>query len=137
MYPLVSIIMPFHNAGSTIDAALRSIQEQTYTDWELLLCDDGSTDDSRQRVRWYADSRFEVWSDGTRKGLAQRLNECIDRARGKYIARMDSDDICYPERLEAQVRFLQQNSDVDLAGCDMLIFGETGQPLGRRTLPRE
>jgi len=137
MKPLVSIIMPFHNAAATIEAALRSVQGQVLADWEMLLCDDGSSDDSLRRVRQFGDSRFLIWAGGARKGLASRLNECIDHASGQYIARMDSDDICYPQRLAAQVAFLERHRGVHLTGCDMLIFGEGGEPLGRRVLPED
>src|ERR1700730_9577639 len=97
--PLVSIAMPFYNCEATLAAALESVLRQTHTNWELLACNDGSSDESLPCVNSYRDSRVTVWSDGSRKGLAARLNECIDRARGRYIARMDADDITYPERL--------------------------------------
>ena len=99
MQPTVSFIMPFLNSESTLAAAIRSVLQQSRSDWELVMCDDGSTDASLHCVRQFDDPRISVWSDGARKGLAGRLNECIDRARGRYTARMDSDDVNYPERL--------------------------------------
>lgn len=133
--PLVSVIMPFLNGGPAFGAALRSIQRQTYPNWELLLCDDGSNDGSLELARSLADPRVKVWSDGRRMGLAPRLNECLDRASGDLIARMDADDISFPDRFERQVGFLSGHPEVDVVGCPMLIFGEDGTPLGKRMAP--
>lgn len=135
--PLISVILPFLNGGAAFEPALRSILRQSFTDWELLLCDDGSTDGSLELARSLDDSRILAWSDGKTKGLAARLNECIDRAQGTFIARMDADDISYPERLRKQVEFLTGHPDVDLVGCSMLICQEDGRPLGKRTAPAD
>ena len=133
--PLISVMMPFLNGGPAFRAALKSIQWQTYPNWELLLCDDGSSDGSYELAASLNDPRFRLWSDGRRLGLAARLNECLDRAQGQLIARMDADDISYPDRLARQVEFLQTHPHVDLAGCSMLIFGEDGDALGQRIAP--
>ncbi len=135
--PLVSVIMPFHNGGVAFGDAIRSICNQSYDNWELLLCDDGSTDGSLELAQAIGDSRIRIWSDGRRKGLAPRLNECIDRAGGGLIARMDADDISYPDRLARQVSFLASHPEIDVVGCRMLIFGEDGTPLGKRPAPLE
>lgn len=127
--------MPFFNAGGALLPAVHSILNQTYDNWELLLCDDGSNDGTLALARSIHDSRITVWSDGRRKGLAQRLNECIDRAQGEFMARMDADDISYPARFEKQIAYLKANPESDLIGCSLLIFGEDGQPLGKRCLP--
>jgi glycosyltransferase involved in cell wall biosynthesis len=127
--------MPFYNAQATIEAAVQSILGQTYQNWELLLLDDGSTDNSRALVEKFADPRLVIWSDGNQKGLAPRLNECVARASGNYIARMDSDDISYPDRLSTQVEFLETHASVDLVGCSVVVFGEDGSPLGKRIVP--
>src|SRR6202162_3531868 len=134
--PLVSIAMPFRNSERTLAEAIRSIELQTFEDWELLLCDDGSSDKSANIAGAPADPRVVVWSDGLFKALGTRLNECIDRARGVYFARMDADDICYPERIAAQVRFMKENPEVDLMGTSMAIFGEDGVCLGKRCGPQ-
>ena len=133
--PLISVILPFLNGGPAFELALRSILRQTYTNWELLLCDDGSTDGSLELARSLKDSRVVVWSDGATRGLAARLNECIERSRGELIARMDADDVSYPDRLRLQCEFLQEHGDVDVVGCPMLICGEDGSPLGKRMAP--
>ncbi|MBY0508263.1 MAG: glycosyltransferase family 2 protein [Bryobacteraceae bacterium] len=123
------------NGGAAFTPALRSILRQTYTNWELLLCDDGSRDGSLELARSLQDPRVVVWSDGKTKGLAARLNECLAKASGSLIARMDADDISYPARLERQVTYLQAHPDIDLVGCRMLICGEDNSALGTRPLP--
>lgn len=133
--PLVSIAMPFFNAERTIAAAIRSILLQSYSNWELLLCDDGSSDSSREIARSFADPRIVVWGDGRRLQLGARLNECIERAHGVYLARMDADDIAYPQRLDKQVHFLETHPEVDLAGGWAVLFADEGAPVGKRTDP--
>ncbi len=133
--PLVSVILPFLNGGPAFGPALRSILQQSYPRWELLLCDDGSNDGSLELAHSLRDSRVRVWSDGQTKGLAARLNECIDRGQGALIARMDADDISYPDRFRHQVDFLNAHPEIDLVGCRMLICGEDGTALGKRPLP--
>ena len=133
--PLVSVILPFLNAGPAFGPALRSMLQQTYSNWELLLCDDGSSDGSLEMAQSICDSRVTVWSDGQTKGLAARLNECLLRARGELVARMDADDVSYPQRIQSQVTFLRAHPEIDVVGCRMLIFGESGSPLGKRPLP--
>lgn len=135
--PLVSVILPFLNGGPAFEPALRSMLQQTYTNWELLLCDDGSSDGSLELARSLNDPRVTVWSDGKTKGLAARLNECIGRARGAVIARMDADDISYPDRLRQQLDYLVAHPEVDVVGCCMLICGEDGSPIGKRSAPAE
>lgn len=133
--PLITIAMPFYNAGRTIAASIRSILLQTYPNWELLLCDDGSTDAGRELARSFNDPRIVLWGDSRRLQLGARLNECIARASGEYIARMDADDIAYPQRLEKQIRFLLDNPEVDLTGGWAVLFEEAGAPVGKRADP--
>jgi glycosyltransferase involved in cell wall biosynthesis len=129
--PSVTVAMPFFNSAATLELAIRSILSQTYDDFELLLCDDGSTDDGLEIARSFDDPRVVCWQDGRRRRLAPRLNECIDRARGRYFARMDADDIAYPERLARQLTFLKQNTEIDLCGGGTMVFRKEGQPLWR------
>jgi len=133
--PLVTIAMPFYNCEDTLGDSLRSILWQTYQNWELLLCDDGSTDGSLEKARSFSDKRIVLWSDGRNKKLPVRLNECIARARGKYFARMDADDIAYPQRLTRQIEFLEANPDVDLVGAWVLVFRRHAEPFGARRPP--
>jgi glycosyltransferase involved in cell wall biosynthesis len=119
-----------YNAAGTIGPALRSVLAQGCADWELILIDDGSTDDSLARARHYADARFRVVADGERRGLAARLNQAIELAHGRYFARMDADDIAYPERIARQRAFLEAYPEVDLIGTGMMVFTADGHPAG-------
>jgi len=129
--PLVTVAMPFYNCERTLEAAIQSILDQTYGNFELILCNDGSTDGSAEIVASFHDARIKLITHSDRARLAVRLNECIDNARGYYFARMDADDISYPDRIEKQVRFLEQHSDIDLVGTQMLVFQGGGNPVGK------
>ena len=127
--------MPFYNAERTLGASIRSILLQTHTNWELLLCDDGSSDASRELAYAFHDPRIVVWGDQRRLQLGARLNECIEYAHGEYVARMDADDIAYPQRLEKQLRFLGSHPEVDLTGGWAVLFADAGSPVGKRADP--
>jgi glycosyltransferase involved in cell wall biosynthesis len=99
-------------------------------DWELILMDDGSTDASLNIARGFADPRIRIHADGLRLGLAARLNQAIDQARATYFARMDADDIAYPERMARQLAYLDAHPEVDLLGSSMLVFEGEGEPIG-------
>jgi glycosyltransferase involved in cell wall biosynthesis len=129
--PIITIAMPFYNSAGTLELSIRSLLNQSYTDFELLLCDDGSNDQGLAIARSFDDPRLVCWSDGRRRRLAARLNECIDRARGRYLARMDADDIAYPHRLARQLAFLETNREVDLCSAGAMVFGKQGRPLWR------
>jgi len=125
--------MPVRDGARTLATAIRSILAQTYPHWELLLIDDGSSDETVQVARAFADPRITLVSDGAGGlGLAARLNQAIDLSAGEYFARMDGDDVAYPERLERQVAYLRAHPEVDLVGAGMLIFGADGIVLGKR-----
>jgi len=129
--------MPVRNNARTIRTAVRSIQLQTVPDWELLLVDDGSTDGTVDAVRdLLCDPRIRVFSDRKALGISSRLNQTLDLGTGRYYARMDGDDVSYPERFEQQLEFLQTHPEVNLVGAQMLIVGEAGRVLGERRGPR-
>lgn len=129
--PMVTIAMPVCNAAATILAAIRSIQLQTWRDWELLVIDDGSTDATVSLVAGLKDPRVRLVVGGSNRGLAARLNQAISLSRSPLIARMDGDDVAYPARLEAQVEFLRGEPRCDLVGCRALIFDAAGNVTGR------
>ena len=129
--PLVSIAMPVMNAARTLGPALRSILAQSHENWELLVIDDGSTDGTAALVAALGDARVRLTIGGGNLGLAARLNQAIDMANGPLIARMDADDLAFPGRIEAQVKFMAEHPDCDLVGCGMLFFDEAGEVLGR------
>jgi glycosyltransferase involved in cell wall biosynthesis len=128
--PLLTVAMPVFNGGSTLRAALLSIASQTFTDWELLLIDDGSTDGAIAGVADIDDSRIRVISDGQNRGLAARLNEAIGLAKGVFFARMDHDDISHPERFAIQIESLKNDPSLDLVGAHCLAISEANEILG-------
>src|SRR6266498_684122 len=105
--PLVTVAMSVYNAAATVELAIRSIQYQSLEDWELVVTDDGSTDQTREIIEQIQDPRVRLIVEPDKNlGLAVRLNQCIRLARGRYVARMDSDDVAYPQRLARQVHYL-------------------------------
>lgn len=130
--PLVTVGIPFYNAQKTLADAIRSVFVQTLTDWELILVDDGSTDDSLRIARSITDERARVVSDGRNLGLATRLNEIAQLARGDYLARMDADDLMHRDRLATQAEFLDRNPAVDVVGTGMYILDMEGHPVAKR-----
>jgi glycosyltransferase involved in cell wall biosynthesis len=133
--PVVSIVLPVYNAGATLPLALASMVRQTYRDWELILIDDASTDGCVSGLG-PQDERVRIVREEKNGGLAARLNQGIDLARGRYLARMDQDDIAYPERLEAQVKFLERHPDIDLVAARTLLFRNDGSAIGLSPLRR-
>ena len=115
--PLVTVAMPIFNAGSYLRLAVLSIVRQTFADWELLIIDDGSTDNALQDIADIRDHRIRILRDGENKGLAARLNEAIDLARGSYFARMDQDDVSYPDRFARQIEALERDPQLDLVAA--------------------
>ena len=123
---MVTIGLPFYNAEKYLALAIESVLQQTYTDWELLLLDDGSTDNSLSIAQSYAqkDSRIKVISDGKNKNLATRLNELPSLAQGLYLARMDADDIMLPARIERQLAVLKAHPEIDVLGTNAYIIND-------------
>ncbi|MBS1227008.1 MAG: putative glycosyltransferase EpsE [Proteobacteria bacterium] len=131
--PLLTIAMPVFNGGPHLRMAVLSIVQQSFTDWELLLIDDGSTDGAIEELADLADSRIHVIRDGRNRGLAARLNEALGLARGCYFARMDADDISHPERFSQQLAVLKSDQSVDLLGSRCMTISTHNEILG--TLP--
>lgn len=121
--PLVSVLLPVYNGGVFLAEAIESILSQTYKNIELIIIDDGSTDDSASTIRRYNDPRIlSVQQDN--QGLAATLNRAISMASGTYLARQDADDISYKTRLDKQVKFLENNIEYGLVGTWSEIFEE-------------
>jgi len=128
--PLITVAMPIYNAGRHLRMAVLSIVKQTIEDWELLIIDDGSTDGSLECIQDIKDPRIRVIRDDLNKGLAARLNEAIELARGQFFARMDQDDISYPERFARQVAMLDNDSNLDLVGVRSIAISQEDQVVG-------
>ena len=125
--PQVTVLMPVYNAASYVAAALESILNQTLRDFELLIIDDGSTDQSVQIIRSYDDPRIRFHANDRNFGLVRTLNKGFDLARGEYIARMDADDISLRKRLERQVDFMDSNPEIGACGTWAETFGDRNE----------
>ena len=126
--PTVSIIMGTLNGSKTIDRAIESIANQTYKDWELIICDDGSTDNTYEKLlEWQKkDKRIVPLKNDVNEGLAITLNRCLSICKGKYIARMDDDDLSLPNRIEKEVFFLDNNQVFSIVSTRRYFFDENG-----------
>ena len=127
--PKISIIMGIYNCSETLAESIESILNQTYTNWEMILCDDGSTDNTLELASEYQKiypDKFILLKNKRNLGLPQTLNKCLSVAKGTYIARMDGDDISLPDRFEKQIKFLEENPDIDCIGTGMTRFDENG-----------
>ena len=123
--PLVSVIMSVHNCAPYIEEALGSILEQTYQNLELVIFDDGSTDETAAIIANMARQDSRIFAHYRKQqGIANCLNEALAMAKGEFIARMDGDDISLPERIERQMKFLSRHPEVDLVGCWLKLFGD-------------
>ncbi|WP_051361071.1 glycosyltransferase [Desulfuromonas sp. TF] len=120
----VTVLMPVYQGAAHLDAALDSILDQTFANFELLVVDDGSTDDSTTRVTARRDERIRLLRQPYNLGLVAALNRGLDEARGEYVARMDADDISLPQRLEKQLAFMDANPDVGICGTWMEAFSQ-------------
>lgn len=116
--PFVSVIMPVYNAKKYVGEAIESILDQTYKNFECIIVDDASTDETPTILESYRkkDARITVVRNERNKGVTKSLNNALRFARGKYIARMDADDWSYPERLQLQVNLMERQSDVVVSG---------------------
>lgn len=110
MSDLISIVMPSYNTAKYIEASIRSILAQTYTDWELIIVDDCSTDDTDSIVARFDDARIKYLKNEKNSGAAISRNRALREAKGKWIAFLDSDDIWVPDKLEKQLRFMKDNN---------------------------
>lgn len=128
--PRISVILPAYNAAQYIEQAIESILNQTFADFELIILNDGSTDNTPEIIKRYADAdkRIVFVDNKVNQGLIAVLNQGLDMARGEFIARMDSDDISLPQRFEKQVAYLEAHPDVGVLGTLIQGFGKFNLP---------
>jgi glycosyltransferase EpsE len=126
--PLVSVMMAIYNCEETLEEAIKCIINQTYLNWELILYDDCSTDNTYNKALEIAktDSRIKVYKNEKNLTLAPTLNNCLHVAKGEYVARMDGDDICDVARFEKEVSFLTNNQEYAVVSCQMYMYDENG-----------
>jgi glycosyltransferase involved in cell wall biosynthesis len=127
----VTILMPVHNGAHHIKEAIESVLAQTYRDFIFLIIDDASTDGSVELIKNYSDKRIRLIQNDKNIGQTETLNKGLKIACGEYIARLDQDDICFPERIEEQAAFLDANLDVAVIGSWAQVIDEKSNPFGR------
>ncbi len=133
--PLVSVILPVYNAEKFIVSAIESVLAQDFKNFELLVINDGSTDKSEQLIKNIIDPRIVYIKNETNIGLIATLNKGINKAKGKYIARMDADDVSLPNRFSSQITFLENNPAIGLCGTSF--YSWNGQDKTLKTLPSD
>lgn len=122
--PIVTVLMPVYNGERYLREAVESILSQRYKDLEFIIIDDGSEDQSAEIIKSYNDPHILFFQNGKNLGLVATLNKGIELAKGRYIARMDCDDISLPERLEKQVSFMDKNPEIAVCGTWIKIIGK-------------
>ena len=125
----ISVIMGIYNCGDTLSEAIECIVNQTFSDWELIMCDDGSNDDTYEIAISYKEKYPEkiiVLQNEKNRGLNYTLNKCLKQAKGKYIARMDGDDRCDKERFAIEINVLEKEPEIAIVSTDMEFFDESG-----------
>lgn len=130
--PLVSVLTPVYNAEKFLDGMLESIRGQTLNEIEFILVDDGSEDSSRLIIDRHAreDQRIRIIQHTQNLGIVKALNHGLEACNGKYIARMDADDIALPNRLKTQVAYMEENPKIAVLGTAISYIDEEGEQLG-------
>lgn len=128
--PLVSVIMPCYNMEKFIAHSIQSVRNQSFTNWELIIVDDASTDKTADKVRPYCeqDERVKLTVKSRHSGIANSRNQALASAKGRYLAFLDADDIWHPDKLERQLAFMQENK-VAFSYSAYELIDEEGQPL--------
>lgn len=132
-YPKLSVILPAYNAEKFLKESIDSVLSQTFSDFELIILNDGSSDCTEDIILSYTDDRIRYIKNEQNLKLIKTLNKGIDNARGQYIARMDADDICLPRRFEEEIDYLDKHSDIAVVSCYPININEEGVYIGKTT----
>ncbi len=135
----ISIIMGIYNCADTLEKCVDSIMAQTYENWELIMCDDGSKDDTYLVAEKYSNAmpdKFILLRNDRNLGLQRTLNKCLEHASGEFIARQDGDDYSKPERLEKELKLLLEHREYAFVSSNMILADENGE-WGRTSLPEQ
>lgn len=135
--PRISVLMPVYNADSYLRDAIDSVLGQSFTDLELILVDDGSTDDSSKIINQYEDPRIRKYSNEVNLGIVPTRNKCVSLAMGEYVALLDADDISFPHRLEHQFSFLENHPNVGVLGTGFQFIDHSSQIMASYHFPEE
>ena len=129
-FPAISVVLPVYNGEKFLYKAIQSILTQSFTDFELIIINDGSTDRTDAIIQSVTDTRIIYVKNEVKKGLVYSLNKGIDLAKGKYIARMDADDICLPGRFSRQISFMENHEEMAVVASTIIFINEKGQETG-------
>lgn len=127
--PKISVIMGVYNCAATLEEAVMCIVNQTYTDWELIMCEDGSTDETyavAEQLQNRYPNKIVLLKNEQNCGLNHTLNRCLSVAKGEFIARMDGDDLCSSDRFEEELKAFAEHPEIDIVSTSMEFFDETG-----------
>ncbi len=130
----VSVIMSVHNCEEYLTESIESILNQTFKDFEFIIINDGSTDNTAEILENYNDSRIRLYTQKN-MGLTKSLNKAIGLSKGRYIARMDADDVALPERLQKQLDFLELHPDIGMIGTYNLVIDGQGKVIEKKVYP--
>ena len=135
--PLISVVVPAHNAQKYIGSAIESVLSQTFKKFELIVINDASTDNTLGIIKSFSkkDPRVKIINNDTRLNIADSLNKGINIAQSNIIARMDSDDISLPNRLELQYKLINSSKNIAVVGSDIVIINSVGNEIGLRKYP--
>jgi glycosyltransferase involved in cell wall biosynthesis len=133
--PVISVVMPVYNSGQLLNLAIESILDQTYTDYEFIIINDGSTDNTESVILSYTDRRIKYFKNPANLGIVASLNKGIELAKARYLARMDADDISLPERFEKQLHFMESNPEIAACGSQAYYINIKGIKTGQSSLP--
>ena len=128
--PKITVLMPVYNGEKYLREAIGSILNQTFNDFEFLIINDSSTDSTREIILSYDDTRIRLEDNEKNIGLTHSLNKGLRLAKGKYVARMDADDISLPDRLEKQLAVIENNTDVSIVACWIDIIDKNNTYIG-------
>lgn len=134
--PEISVILPAYNVEKWIFQSINSILSQTFKDFELILINDGSYDNTEKIIKSFKDKRIKYFKNKKNIGLIKSLNNGIKFSKGKFIARMDGDDICHPDRLKKQINFLKKNPLIDVLGTGILILDSKNKIKKKKIFPQ-
>lgn len=132
MKPLVSVMMPVYNGMPFIKYSLKSLQNQIYNNWECIIVDDGSIDDTFEFLKSITDTRIKVYRFSQNKGRAHARQKALEEAKGKYLAMLDADDLYHPEKIERQVNLMESNPEISLVCTSMISFGYNTNSMTKR-----
>lgn len=135
--PKISVIMSVYNGMPYLEEATESVLNQTYKNFEFIIVDDASTDQSWKYLKSIKDKRIKLIKNKKNLGLAASLNIALRQAQGDYVARMDADDVSLPNRFEEQVKFLLKNPSIDLCGTWVDLINEHGTIIGEKKFPTD